>query len=360
MDESDPAAALAARLPQEIQTALKRKSSRDPNSRFPRKLHLLLSYLATDPALEEEIGLSWITDTEFKMKKKNVAAVMGIKLNTMNVNLRDLGFEQLQHDKNGWTEWKRDGFTRNTSFTEAQEPQAQDLAAMPLGQPSISALQLQPFPNDKPRRAIQKTKIYDNQYTPGLTIGQVSPSEVESFKQTVDSIWSQLVGQAKVVDCNTFIDKAAEFFKQPEQPIDNAKEVIKAIVAPTPKNIYKDDLYKFLAMFGPAKTAMLKIASLLLCSNSGGNWLYFDQQQQPPNPQSPMSGCFDRTMPNCLVLTYTNNGMQNVRRVWNLPMIDAYGTYLVDQNNTRYSQWDKIFESSPIQTTYEMPVFGYP
>nr|1PP7_U Chain U, kDa initiator binding protein [Trichomonas vaginalis] len=118
MDSNDLEASFTSRLPPEIVAALKRKSSRDPNSRFPRKLHMLLTYLASNPQLEEEIGLSWISDTEFKMKKKNVALVMGIKLNTLNVNLRDLAFEQLQHDKGGWTQWKRSGFTRNSVFED--------------------------------------------------------------------------------------------------------------------------------------------------------------------------------------------------------------------------------------------------
>ena len=349
-DFSDHIAALAQRLPPDLQAALKRKSSRDPNSRFPRKLHLLLTYLSTDPALEEEIGLSWINDTHFKMKKKNVAAVMGIKLNTMNVNLRDLGFEQLQHDKNGWTEWKKDGFTRNSLFNEGSEGiAASDPSQMlnPLGMPQG----MLPPTSNIPKRS--QTKKY-SEYSIPMTIEQVSPIDKTNFEQTVNEIWGMISGGQPELPASVFIEKAAEYFRQPEQPIQNAQEVISAIVDPSHQStLNRSDLYKFLAMFGPPKTAMLKIASLLLCSNNNGNWLYFDPRQVP---QGQMNGSFDPLKPNCLVIRYSNNV---VRRVWNHPIIDAFGIYLIDDNENRYTAWDKYFESEQQQQNQQMNQLQY-
>lgn len=333
---------LASKLPPEIQTALKRKSSRDPNSRFPRKLHMLLSYLATDPKLEEEIGLSWISDTEFKMNKKNVSQVMGIKLNTMNVNLRDLGFEQLQHDKGGWTQWKRPGFTRTSVFPDTQEPVIQQ------GCPPNLITPVGLIPAQIPAKLKPQKKQFIDTCT-NLTIEKVTPNEEFQFRQIVDQIWAKLSNLPEI-DCNTFIRNAAEFFKQPEQPLENAIDVIKAIIAPNERPLNKSDLFKFLAMFGPSNTAMLKIASLLLCSNNNGNWLVFD-----PTTVQTMSGyqgSFSPSSPNCLIFRSPDG---TVRRFWNHPMIDAYGVYLICENGAKYSSWDKVF--APLTNQY--PDMGY-
>ena len=343
---------LAARLPPELQAALKRKSSRDPNSRFPKKLHMLLTYLATDPQLESEIGLSWISDTEFKMNKKNVAKVMFIKLNTMNVNLRDLGFEQLQHDKGGWTQWKRANFTRNSIGADPVADGNSNSGNVNYMQQTGALPQPMPLTPAKPRATKQKTKAYLPDPCASLRIGQVGPMEEDLFRKTVDDIWQNLTMDPQMVTDN-FIKSAASYFRQPEQPINNAIEVIKAIIDPhgSKQYITKVDLFRFLAMFGPDKTAMLKIASLLLCSNNNGNWLTFDapEHQMQIMPGAPFTGSFDSNEPNCLVLRYPTV----IKRIWNHPTVDAFNTYLSDERGNKYQAWDKVFELQPT-----MPSFG--
>jgi hypothetical protein len=106
-------------LPDHIRVSLKRKSSRNPNSRFQRNPHLLLSCSSEFPSLQDPVGLGWTSDSEFKMNKTTLSSVIGIKLNKINVNLRDLNFEQVERDKEGWTAWKGVGFTRSNSGIEA-------------------------------------------------------------------------------------------------------------------------------------------------------------------------------------------------------------------------------------------------
>ena len=79
-----------SRLPQYIRDIIHRRSSRDPSSRFSRKLHALLSYVSANPDMEDEIGLSWIDDEIFQVNKKRLLEIMKIKLNTLNVNFKNL------------------------------------------------------------------------------------------------------------------------------------------------------------------------------------------------------------------------------------------------------------------------------
>jgi len=322
---------LVSKLPYEIQTTLKRKSSRDPNSRFPRKLHLLLTYIGNNPSLEEQMGLGWVNETEFKMNKKIVSQVMGIKLNTMNVNLRDLRFEQLQHDKNGWTRWKRNGFTKSSIFNDHQSD---------LGNPIIT----DEGQNQKKRKLTKDIFTESGFKGNNLSVGSISKLEKERFEEIVKETWAYMfpnnIGNA--VTHEAFIRKAAEVFKQEEQPLENAKEVIQAIIAPVDQpTIHITDLYRFLAMFGPKDTAMLKIAVLLQYSNDSGHWLHFTTDP-PQDVTSNFTGSFDFNQPNCLVLRYKTG---EIIKVWNNPLKLAHSPYLIDDKNCPYNEWEHFFTS---------------
>lgn len=315
-EQSEEFNPILAKLPPEIVQTLKRKASRDPNSRFPKKLHMLLSYLDANPDLQDEIGLSWINDTEFRMKKKTVAEVMGIKLNTMNVNLRDLEFVQLQHDKNGWTKWKREGFTRNTV-----------MSSFPTTTP-ITEKQATFVP---PRISKDPSSI--------LRLGHLSLEEESRFRAVVSNTWSMIASSMSEISSNIFIKNAANIFKTPEQPLENAIDVLKAIIAPIDKMINENDLFRFLAMFGPRNTVMVKISSILNCNKGNQSWLFFDETQIPQNCS--FYGIFDQQMPNCLIMNYSNGV---TRKVYNHPLIDACGTYLIDENDRIYVSWESYFQ----------------
>jgi len=316
----------AAWLPEHIRETLKRKSSRDPNSRFTTKLHLLLSYSEDCPQDQERVGCAWVTDEEFKMNKVVLSSVMGIKLNTMNVNLRDLHFEQIERDKDGWTRWKRSNFNKHSAGVDGD------------GDPSRKTIAETPY------AAIQSR-------APSLPfqLGHMTPLQREAFISESQQLWSQLLGcppQAAVL-MPVFIDRAAQQFRYNEQPLDNAKEVIEAIITPTSSDskLTFGDLCRFLAMFGPAKTIMLKIASLLTCSNNSGKWLTFDFDRLVPH--SPPYACFDENSPNCLVIHHADN---SIDRVYNDPGQEANSgaAYLSDERE-QYSDWADYFQRHPVK-----------
>lgn len=324
MNESDPMNI----LPPDIQTILKRKSSRDPTSRFTTKLHLLLSYVSQNPDLEEKIGCGWVTEEEFRINKRILVNVMGIKINTLNVNLHTLGFIQQKHNKDGWTLWKRPNFTRTS----------QDIT-----DPAAST----------PQPKHQKV------YTPNFTLGPVPPAEFDNFIEKCKQIWMELFQTndvLKPIQTNYFIEKAATRFKQSEQPTDNARDVLKAIIAPSqPDCIDFNQFCRFMAMFGPEQTIMLKIASLLGCSNATGQWLMFEKFS--PQVLNQFYGAFEELQPNCLML----NSKPPVR-IWNLPNVSAQNNnkYIFDQNRKQYSSWEEYFQNNPVPYTQTIhPEYSY-
>ena len=325
-------------LPQFIKEALKRKSSRDPSSRFPKKLHMLLSFVTDQPKYENQIGLSWVNDVEFKMNKKTVSNVMGIKLNTINVNLRDLHFEQLQHDKNGWTRWKKNGFSKNSISPD------QPAETIQMNSEKNQNIRKNKYPKENNS---DRNRLYSS-------IGKIDSNSKEYFDNSVLQLWSKLfsVPFNATIHTKVFIEATAKEFKQEEQPIENAIEVINAIIAPDDRPLINySDLYKFLAMFGPAETAMLKIAELLRYSNSSGNWLHFTNDIQM-EVHSSFTGSFDPLEPNCLVLRYKTG---DVIKVWNQPLILATEKpYIIDENGHEYASWSHYFLSFRNSNDIEM------
>jgi hypothetical protein len=315
----EPNPEVVARLPLDVQAILKRKSSRDPNSRFSAKLFSLLLYVANMPTMEDDIGVAWISDDTFKMNKHALASVLGIKLNTLNVNLRDLEFQQQGHkSKDGWTCWKKNGFTR-TSTAFSDEIQA------PVRPPAVPAALTQ-----------MKASLSFN-------LGCMQPASVVNFSSGAQVLWKQLTGGG-TSPMGSFLHRAAAKFKQEGQQEHNALEVLTAIISPrNSDHITFDDFAKFMAMFGPEKTVMLKIASLLDCSHRTGQWLYFDTESFP---LPPVYGAFDPAQPNCLVL----HNHETITRIWNLPLIEVSmgNRYIIDERGKQFTDWREYFDAHPV------------
>ena len=310
-----------AKLPVELQTIIRRKCSRDPKTRFTYKIHLLLAFVLTRSQLEDEVGIGWVSEHEFRINKKKLVELLGIKMNSMNVNLHDLGFHKMQHEKNGWTRWTRDGFTQNKILmdTDLYENISNDLA--------------------KPRK-------YSNVEIPELgqlcTLGSLSKNTCDLFINASITLWKKIFN----IDINGklskqfFIEKLAYATKALEQSIQNALDVIESIFeSDSEREFVFYDFFKFLSMFGPIDTSMIKIGHLAKCTLYN-NWIFF----KTPDPQETSSlsfyGQFDSSEPNCFVVS-TENGIS--RKVWNMPLINAYGNYLIDDNLKTFCSWGSFY-----------------
>jgi hypothetical protein len=316
---ADPEPGPAAFLPEHIRDVLKRKSSRDPASRFTKKLHILLGYV-DQTGDYERVGLAWVTDDEFKMNKTVLASVIGIKLNTLNVNLRDLHFTLTLRDKDGWTHWKHEGFTRRSSGIDPDEAPALQLPPVP------SAIGLPPKSLPEP-----------------FMLGRLSREHHQRFYADTHTLWAEIFQcpPTVAVGRDVAIDRAAKRFRHNEQPLQNAREVIEAIIltGPMDPKLTFTDFCRFLAMFGPADGVMPKIAALLTCSNATGKWLTFDRLA----PKLPFAA-FDETVPNCLIV---HHGDHSTEKVFNNPTTETM--YLIDDFGRTSRDWDEWFTAHPVR-----------
>jgi hypothetical protein len=325
MDRPEP----AGFLPEHVRDVLRRKSSRDPNSRFTTKLHLLLAYADQVPSLRDQLGLYWVNDEEFKMNKGILSSVMGIKLNTLNVNLRDLHFAQIERDKDGSTRWKRNGFTRSSGDQT-------ELDSVPTVAARVSPMAL--------------TAPIAPREPPGFSLGKLTPSQADNFWTGAKSLWAELfhMGPHQQVRIEAALEQTAARFKHSEQPLDNAKDVIRAIMVRPGYDLTLSfvDFSRFLAMFGPVETIMLKIASLLTCSNGSGKWLTFDPEHTM-NMHVPAFARFDEHEPNCLIVRHCDGLTE---KVYNDPLADGVSSsYLRDERGMRYSNWEEYLRQHPVR-----------
>jgi hypothetical protein len=143
------------------------------------------------------------------------------------------------------------------------------------------------------------------------------------------------------------IERAAARFRYHEQPVQNAHDVIAAILKPSASQgkLSFSDFCRLLAMFGPERTIMVKISGLLTCSNATGKWLVFGRDDTSGNT-GPVAS-FSREVPNCLVIRH---GDLTQEKVFNLPLVEALGdSYLADEIGKLYKNWDEYFTIHPVR-----------
>jgi hypothetical protein len=332
-----------AGLPTDVLTAIKRKSSRDPMSRFSNKLHLLLMHAAEDPLTQERVGAGWVTDTTFRIHKKRLGLVMDLKQNSLNVNLKDLNFRQLQPGVDGWTVWERSGFTRQST--------CEDVAGTNHDKDSDRLLSAGP-PDD-----LQVAKLTMLQ---GMNFGWTDPGVSNTFKRFTISIWEELVPgppgkYLSLVD--DFLAAAAERFRAARQKLENSLEILRAVLPGTSgPRLTLLDFAKFMAKFGPEETLMQKIDSLLKSSNNNQNWLRISNRPLPPPSSCQIYGHFDQNEDNCFVI---HRYGQKEERVYNVLDAAATDEFLVDSSGQRFRSWQHYFQIHPVAREPMLPTLQF-
>ena len=338
-------------LPPDIKEIIKKKSSKDPRSRFANKLHILLSYAGNDPQRIEYIGAGWISDSLFKINKKQLGAIMEIKLNTLNVNLRDLGFVQMAQDHNGWTQWSRPGFHISSTLNDLAE-----ISSGKNAQKDPEKMNKDKFPDDVLSVKIMALK--------DLSIGMCDQESLNRFKRFSVSIWDELVETAdgkSSLPLNEFVKLAAQRFRMHKQKVSNAADVIQALfMCNDPEQVSLLDFAKFLAKFGPEETLMEKLGSIVASSNHNGNWLHVTTDGNSLQGEQSFYGYFDNLDQNCFILV---NPKSQPVRIWNKVNVDSStGKYLVDEIGQEYDNWDNYFALNPInepQPAFPVPIYEW-
>jgi len=321
-------------LPPDIRAMIKRKSSRDPISRFAYKLHLLLMYAGDDVGRQNYIGAGWTCENQFRINKKRLITVMEIKLNTLNVNLKDLGFQQLQCDHNGWTEWSRHGFNRTSTLA--------DLA-------DVSSDKISGKDGDKTQKGhfVDESMVSKVSSLRDIVFGRCELETLQVFKRIANSIWEEIIDgieNKNSISFEEFLPLVSERFRVSHQSLKNAKRVLEVMFLCDPKQVTIQDFARFLAKFGPEETVMEKIGSLTSSSNQNDHW--FRPVYGVPTDIADCStyGYFDETEQNCIVIV-----QKNVKqcKVYNRLDIAIPGEYLIDDQGTTYSSWQDFFEKNP-------------
>ena len=327
-------------LPPEIIKIIKKKSSRDPFSRFSNKLHILLTYAGNDLQKQEEIGVGWVDNNKFRINKKKLIVSMDIKINTLNVNLKSLNFHQLHTDQNGWSVWEKSGFCVNSTVDDITD-----------NSPESNNSENQTYTNGQ--EVDQPIQVYSSQINQkfdsllcNIHLGYTSLEQLQTFQKITISVWDELIA-AHSEDptlAQEFIGLLAERFRLSHQRFENAKSVLNAIFVcedtTNEPHVTIRDFARFLAKFGPEETSMRKIQSLIKASNSNGNWLCFGTD----NNNSDFFGCYDSTDANCINLYIGNK----LTKIWNLVDVACPGEYLIDSNGIKYSSWENYFVQNPI------------
>ncbi|OHT11185.1 39 kDa initiator binding protein [Tritrichomonas foetus] len=326
-------------LPPDIQAMLKRKSSRDPISRFSNKLHMLLNFADKDLMKQEFIGAGWTEGNNFRINKKRLIQIMDIKLNTLNVNLKDLKFQQLHSDQSGWTLWCREGFTPNSTVDDIAEVKSDKFAK-----------------NDKPLAPVFTDDMQQSKLAvlKDITLGKCDSSQTQIYKKITISIWEELIDspiQKSSALPAEFINLSAVRFRASHQKLENAKEILHRIfICADPSQLTIIDFAVFMARFGPEETLMQKVGSLLKSSNENNNWLRLTTAKNSlPNENSSFYGFFDEIENNGFVLHRPDGTTSHLYNIVDTPATEAY---LIDADGQKYNSWQDYFAKNPVESIF--------
>jgi hypothetical protein len=292
---------------------------------------------------QDAVGVGWITDTTFKINKKRLGLIMDIKQNTLNVNLKDLKFHQVQQSSDGWTIWERPGFTRHST--------CDDLLEIPAGPATEKST---PFSIPDEMQLAKLTMLR------GMTFGWTDVALAQTFKRFTISIWEELVqtSSAKyIANAAEFLAAAAERFRVSRQKLDNALSILRVIfVIPDPTQLTLLDFAKFMAKFGPEETLMQKIDSLLKSSNNNENWLKISEGPPQIVASGPIYGYFDENEHNCFIIRRLGELDDRIYNILNAPATDDY---LIDGTGFRYSSWQHYFHLKPVMGQPALPTLQF-
>ena len=299
-------------LPSEIKSVVSHRASKNEETRFPHKLFKLLEWSGHHQNRQEIAGCGWISEDEFFLDKSFICHHFGIKLNTLNSNLKNLGFVQSRKRQNDRT------FFKNTSSTFKNVSQDHDLLTIRHDHDTVVALQ----------RAFNMPLLAD------LELYGLSHDDVFQFKKNAILAWESIIGVMKfAIGISEFLKILQTQFLQMTD-VEFVREALSPRV-PTVIDIF--DFAVFLARFGPFENLIAKIGQY---------------QQFFRFLRSDLS-FWGSLSPASFYGTSFNNGfsfkLEHVGEYhcYNLPLKTINQTFLVDEDNQYFSQWYHIYRIYP-------------
>ena len=304
-------------IPEIILDQLTKRSNRSEQSRFPYKIWALLSWVDTDQTRAQRAGCGWVSENEFFINKNKLKDVMNIKLNTLNVNLKTLGFEQT----------KKTGelcFYKNNMFSKTASPK--DFERIRNSRCKPDSLM-----------HMNAHAVYFPLLEP-LQLFMMDEKSVNVFKKDVIMHWENLVGSTLI-----FAIALPAFTKALLNALDDSSGyitdfyMVQQVLAPrTPNVVNIFDFAVFLARFGPFNNAPFKIMQYQhILSEIRPDFFMFNAPS--------LTSYFSMTFHNCFRFQLAPNGEYHC---YNLPLVSSSAQYLIDEDGTVYRSWQMMLQSN--------------
>lgn len=316
-------------IPEDLLRAIRTRSNRSEESRFPYKVWQLLNWAGKDDRRGEICGCGWVSDTEFFIKKQTICDVLQVKMNTLNVNLRTLGFEQTRSKDGEKTFWRNEAFSidANTkSFAKVRNIRCRPEVLANLSLQAVYLPVLEP-----------------------LQLYSMSDQDVNIFKKTVVDEWESMIGSNLIfaVAMSHFINvliHRLESWKQ--QHGANEKYIIQQVLAPRMPNVVDIfDFAVFLARFGPVCSLYDKLHQYqAIINDTARNDAY---RYSVPSLTSYFSGTFH----NCFRFQLPPTGEYHC---YNLPLAESNAQFLTDEDGMMYPSFKAVFQQNPFLTQNHM------
>ena len=305
-------------LPEALISEIRKRSNRTETSRFPYKLWKLLSWAGRDITRGERCGCGWISENEFFISKSRLCEVLNIKLNTLNVNLKTLGFEQSKSRHGDKTFWKNPAFSASSTenFQRVRNSRCKPESLINLSIKAVYMPVLEP-----------------------LQLYMMSTSDANLFKKSVVDWWEILVGSKLVfaVAMTDFINMLSRKLCVQAHGSEVHNLIQQVFVVKTVGVIDIFDFALFLARFGPFNSIqdkLLQFQEIINQIQASNSVIMF---------QSSLSESFSLTFHNCFRFQIPTTGEYHC---YNLPLVDKQAQFLVDEDGAMYRSWRHMLEQN--------------
>lgn len=297
-------------LPDDLLSVLRKRSNRVESSRFPYKIWLILDYTDNDEKFQQT-GCKWINDTNFFLDKEKLCHILDCKRNSLNINLKALGFVQVSN-KNGKTIFKNLSMNKDYSKSKFEKIKNSKSKLKHLESFNHKAIY---FP------LLESLKLFlDDMLT-------------YSFKRDVIECWEVLTDT-----CYVFVFPINRFKKVliknlgDNDDIYNGSMLIAALDLSNQNYITFFEFAVFLARFGPFKQIYPKLIQLKhIVIDEFSSVLYF------------FHNCYSKTYHNCFSF---NIGDKGEYHCYNRPDLPTETGFIYDEDGVTYYSWNDVFQKN--------------
>ena len=307
-------------IPDDIKEIVSHRSNRNEKSRFPHRLFTLLKWAGNNEERGKIAGCGWISKDVFFLDKAMICKNMEIKMNTLNVNLKTLGFVKSGKRNKNLTYYSCNQFTN-----ESKEEDFEKIRKTTIHDSIMYKAILMPLLED-------------------LELYKMTLDECLTFKKHVIKVWESIVGNVLfAVGIGDFIDllesKLKDFI---------FKEMPSIKQALSPRNSGVIDIFDFavfLARFGPFEHSTLKL------------YQYTSVAQGELRPDLLYAGApsftkyYGPNFHNCFSFRSPQAGEYHC---YNLPLKNSDEEFLIDEDGLSFASWQKLVQMNQFLVNTKM------